>query len=111
MLCHFSGVQMCQALTGLKVQRPFLMAFAPLPPGGIKRLRPPPQPPALANTATVLRVGSNLKLCPSCTLTLCLYSGVHKCGKLSKDFQFSAPFIGPLPPSGFASTMQTLSLD
>jgi hypothetical protein len=37
--------------------------------------------------------------------------GVHKCGNLSKDFQFSAPFVGPLPSQGFAKTMSTLDLD
>lgn len=36
---------------------------------------------------------------------------MHKCGNLAKDFQFSAPFVGPLPPESFAKTMKTLSLD
>lgn len=40
-----------------------------------------------------------------------LRAGVHKCGKLSDDFTFSAPFIGPLNKEDFAKTMETLSLD
>lgn len=44
-------------------------------------------------------------------LLILLRSGVHKCGKLAKDFQFSAPFIGPLPPQDFAKTMDMLALD
>lgn len=40
-----------------------------------------------------------------------LRSGVHKCGKLSKDFSFSAPFVGPLSADAFAKTMETLKLD
>lgn len=40
-----------------------------------------------------------------------LRAGVHKCGKLSRDFCFSAPFIGPLNRDDFASTMETMKLD
>lgn len=36
---------------------------------------------------------------------------MHQCDNLAKDFQFSAPFVGPLPSEGFAKTMKTLSLD
>ncbi|KAF6255308.1 hypothetical protein COO60DRAFT_1536079 [Scenedesmus sp. NREL 46B-D3] len=40
-----------------------------------------------------------------------LRAGVHKCGKLSADFSFSAPFIGPLGRKDFAATMDSLNLD
>eukprot|EP00878_Enallax_costatus_P012594 GHUV01013153.1.p1 GENE.GHUV01013153.1~~GHUV01013153.1.p1 ORF type:complete len:352 (+),score=80.90 GHUV01013153.1:233-1288(+) len=40
-----------------------------------------------------------------------LRKGVHKCDKLSADFSFTAPFIGPLNRDDFAQTMETLSLD
>lgn len=41
-----------------------------------------------------------------------LKKGVHKCqDQLAEDFAFTAPFIGPLGPADFASTMETLNLD
>ncbi|KAF8056384.1 hypothetical protein HT031_006384 [Scenedesmus sp. PABB004] len=107
--------------------------------------------PRLAGGRPALLAASTFPLPPERLVELAkdvLRAGVHKCGRLARDFTFSAPFIGPVGPEargcarlraararpartrrraaprrpswprraprraqGFASTMETLSLD
>eukprot|EP00775_Hariotina_reticulata_P004521 gene4521-4773_t len=79
------------------------VAQAPAGPadGGVKRL----------GSHAIVLPGDALGVQPSDASFTSTNAGVHKCGKLAENFQFTAPFIGPLNQKEFAKTMDTLKLD